>query len=157
MKLIPLSGGKAFAKVDDEWFEVLNRYKWIVTKLGYAYRMARPGHGVMMHRVIAMVPAGLETDHINGDKLDNRCANLRVCTHAENNTGVKKPKKHSDFPYVGVTKSGNRFRAEITANKKHVGLGSFATAEEAARAYDQAAIKFHKTFARLNFPQETCS
>lgn len=86
MKLIPLTHGY-FAQVDDADYGFLIKYKWHFRR-GYAARNSSTAEGrgrvVFMHRVIAETPIGLETDHANGDKLDNRRCNLRVATMAEN-------------------------------------------------------------------------
>lgn len=91
MKTIPLTQGKV-ALVDDEDYEELSRFKWCATKNRrgkfYAVRGGpRAGGGsptVQMHVVIAGTPAGMDTDHIDGDSLNNQRSNLRICTRAEN-------------------------------------------------------------------------
>lgn len=95
MKQIPLTKGR-FAIVDDEDFEELNRYKWYSDHKGYAARNSPyvngKRHVIWMHRVIAGTPAGMETDHINGIKNDNRRSNLRIATTVQNamNRGLSK-------------------------------------------------------------------
>jgi len=154
MKQIKLSNSDLVVTVDDEWYAPLVRYSWIITNKGYAYRMVKPGFGIMMHRVINMTPEGLQTDHINGDKLDNRVANLQSCTNAENAR-----KRHrtvqSKSGFRGVSGKNGRFQASIMVDYKKQYLGMFETAEEAARAYDAKAIELHKSFAYLNFPESS--
>lgn len=94
-------------------------------------------------------------DHINGDGLDNRKQNLRICTKSENacNRGID---RDNTSGYKGVcyisnkTKRVKRWIAQIAINKKHICIGYFHTKEEAAIAYNEAATKYHGEFAKLN-------
>ena len=84
-------------------------------------------------------------DHINGNTLDNRIKNLRLCSHKEN----MRNRKTSGFKGVSKTLSG-KYRARITVDRKEIHLGSFNTKEDAAKAYNDAATKYYGTFAKLN-------
>jgi hypothetical protein len=95
----------------------------------------------------------LIVDHINGNVLDNRRCNLRLCTRAENARNVKKSKSNTSG-YVGVHASGKKWRATVALNGKNYCAGSFEDKVEAARARDRKAIELHGEFARLNFPRE---
>lgn len=103
-----------------------------------------------LHRIIMNVPRGVFVDHINGNSLDNRRCNLRICTNAENqwNTGKKCT---SNQPYKGVrkTKSG-KYEARIRCKGKRLHLGTFTTVEEAVRVYNAKAFELHGEFAYLN-------
>lgn len=83
-------------------------------------------------RSIMKPQRGMEVDHINRNPLDNRRANLRICTKEENarNKGFH---RGAEIPFKGVCKSRNKYRARYKG--KH--LGTFDTAEEAAMAYDE--------------------
>ncbi len=152
MKHIELANGKGVVTVDDEWYPLLSQWKWHLTCKGYAERSVRPGYGTMMHRVVNMTPQGLWTDHINGNKLDNRAANLRSCTNAEN-AQSRERKQKSKTGFRGVTIKGSKFQSAIMVGYKKQYLGVFDTAEQAARVYDAKAIELHRSFASLNFPQ----
>lgn len=111
------------------------------------------------HRVIwALVygewPQG-DIDHINGDGLDNRLGNLRLCRHAENMRNMKiQSGRASAFKGVSPSRQDGKWRAHIKIDGRHVHLGTFADEEAAARAYDDAASKYHGPFGRPNFPME---
>jgi hypothetical protein len=106
---------------------------------------------IRLHRVILDNPNGV-VDHINGNGLDNRRSNLRVCTIAENCRNSAKYRSGKTSTYKGVSKFGNKWRGTICLNNKQIYLGSFDDEMTAARAYDAAAVIHHGEFARLNFP-----
>jgi hypothetical protein len=97
-----------------------------------------------------------EIDHINGDRSDNRIANLRPATHRENCKNMSRMTGQrlntSGLKGVFWDKRRKRWRASITADSRTHFVGRFDTREEAARAYDAAAIQRHGQFAKLNFP-----
>lgn len=133
MKTIPLTQGKV-ALIDDEWFEYLSQYKWGYYKGGYAARQTQRNRvkaTIYMHRLIANTPKGYDTDHINGDKLDNRSSNLRVVTHHENLSAYMKLDKRNTSGYRGVAKWKNKWRARIG---RSVYLGVYDTPELAHEA-----------------------
>jgi len=157
MKLIPLTKGYE-AIVDDEDFEELSRHKWHAKVHGrpgavYAARyFHRNGKGITerMHRRIMQPARGLDVDHVNGNGLDNRRSNLRVCTRSEN---CANSNGHSDRAsrFKGVVAvHGGVWRAKIEVNYRNIHLGRFATEEEAALAYNAAAVEHFGEFARLN-------
>ena len=110
---------------------------------------------VYLHRFLTEARTGLWVDHINGDTLDNRRSNLRVCTPAENR--VNEGKRRTANPtskYKGVNREASgRFRATLSVSGTVVWREYFADEIEAAKAYDGAAARHHGAFARLNFPK----
>jgi hypothetical protein len=145
MKEIPLTQGKT-ALVDDEDFEYLNQFKWCVltqNDRNYAHRTPPRVNGytttIKMHSIIINTPKGMDTDHINGNGLDNRKENLRVATRREN---LQNQKIHRQGHIIGVTKKNklktNPFMAQITFNGKRIFLGYYPTPENANRVYNLA-------------------
>ena len=106
-----------------------------------------------MHHLVIDIPKGFFADHINHNGLDNRKANLRLATRTQNIWHRKKFKKPSRSQYKGVDWANDmkRWRARIRVNGKRIYIGSFENEIDAAKAYDNAAKKYHREFAVLNF------
>lgn len=156
VRYIPLTKGK-FAIVDAADYEWLSRHKWQALEVGpgrfYASRAA-PGRGrVAMHREIVKAPPGMLVDHANGNPLNNRRLNLRVCTPAQN-CANRRPRPGCASRYKGVAPVGNgKYGAQIGHQGKVLWLGTFADEIEAAQAYDRKAYELNGEFAYLNFPE----
>ena len=108
---------------------------------------------IYMHRVLLGAPAGMLVDHVNGDKLDNRRCNLRLCDGAGNSQN-RSVGRNNTTGYKGVAYKDGKFDARIGHGKRSTYLGRFETVTDAARAYDTAARRHHGDFAVLNFPEE---
>lgn len=156
-KRIELTNGQ-FAIVDDEDYEYLSQFTWH-NAVGYARRSLGYQKGgskyIYMHQEIMKTPKGMVTDHINRDRLDNRRENLRICTESENARNYKRRiNKSSGYTGVNFNKTTGKFQAQITLNRKNIHLGVFECKHEAARAYNEAAIKYHGEFAHQNIIKE---
>lgn len=165
MKQIPLTQGK-YVLVDDEDYDYLNQWKW------YAYyakkrdiwyvmrsgsRSIKPRRMILMHRVIMQAVKGEEIDHEDHNGLNNQRYNLRKATRLQNSRNRKKQNNNtSGFKGVSFrTDNSNRpWVSYISDNHKLIHLGSYATAIEAAMAYDQAAKLYFGEFAKLNFSEK---
>ena len=162
--VIPLTRGLV-AMIDASDYPVLSAYNWIASPRGgsepselglfYAASTIR-GKKLTMHRFLMGEPKSLEVDHVNGDGLDNRRCNLRVCTHQENLRNRRprrdlRGRKRLSSRFVGVCRFRAKWQAHIGLNGKRTYLGVFETEEAAASAYDAAAREHFGEFARLNF------
>jgi hypothetical protein len=163
MKRIPLTQ-EQFATVDDDDFERLSRFKyWAAFDLSSGKFIPRrhvksirnsrgnwsPIYRTMASDVFGIRP-GLQIDHRNLNPLDNRKENLRWATIRQNSWNRRK-RNNQSTGYTGVecTPFG-RFRARIQTDGHNLHLGCFSTAQEAALAYNRAALKLFGQFARLN-------
>ncbi len=152
MKEILLTKGKKTI-VDDVDYDMLSQFKWCYSPTGYAVRRAPlEAYALLyLHRVLLEAKDGEYIDHINGDRLDNRKDNLRKCSMSENLMNRGKQKNNSSgYKGVSLDKSRNKWQAQIQKNGKNISLGRFYTREDAARAYDKAAVEFHQEFSRIN-------
>jgi hypothetical protein len=157
---IPLTRGYV-AVVDASDYPALSQHKWCALKSGhtvYAVRAVPKGSGrgmICMHRAILGLPLGRVpmVDHINGNGLDNRRANLRLASRSDNGANRRKFAIGASR-FKGVTLKRGRWCAAIRRLGKAHHIGYYGTEEEAARAYDAAARERFGNFALLNFPTE---
>lgn len=154
-----------YALIDDSDIErVIGKYIRLKLIAGMPYAAIR--HTIVgkqrkesyLHRYLLDEPENKFVDHINGDTLDNRKDNLRLCNHQDNMRNSKK-RKHSRQLYKGIVLLNNgTYTARISINGKYKYLGRFETAIHAALAYNEAAKKYFGEFARLNdLPQNSGS
>lgn len=140
----------------DEVDASLAQYRWCIVG-GYAVRALSKKGGtrkwVRMHRLIAQAPEGVEVDHINRNRLDNRRSNLRL-TDRLGNARNRSLNRASNSGYKGVRQfgsQGGRWMAEIGYEGRVFFLGVHQTSEEAAVTYDLAAMALFGEFAAPNF------
>lgn len=135
--------------VDADDLPIVGQHSWHLNCYGYAKSKINYKH-ILMHRMImGDIPSGMVIDHINGNKLDNRKANLRVCTQGQNATNCSKRSRNKK--YKGVYLSyGGKFRAKISKDGIDYCLGSFTEERDAAKAYNDKAIELFGKYARVN-------
>lgn len=160
MKIINLSKGYS-TQVDDEDFDLLNRYSWWIcevkskraVKIQLSAQTEIDGKTVKIHRMIMSPPDGMDIDHIDGNPLNNQKYNLRICTRQENlrNTGKYK-RKNSSSKYKGVSfhKKANKWEAGLKVDGKRKWLGLFDLEIDAAKAYNEAVLTYFGNFAKIN-------
>lgn len=155
MKKIKLFNCQSMLLVDDKDYEKMSIYRWTKrwqkdSTLVYATTYVDGKHIYAHHLLLGFPPRGKETDHKNGNGLDNRMANLHFVTHAVN---IQKAKLNrlNKTGYRGVYPSrSGKWRAQIGVNNKLYHLGTFSHKNWAARAYNEAALKYFGPNAKLN-------
>ena len=158
---IPLGNGHVTVLDQEDWERLcvlVGERKWRVFRAPhgniYARCTVKRNNGkkhFSMHRLIMDAPKGMEVDHRDGDGLNNRRANLRLATVAQNHRNRRKPYGSSRF--LGVSESRGKWRAQIKADGRLKHLGTFTDEIEAALAYDRAAVLYHGEWAAPNFPE----
>lgn len=164
-KTITLSNGN-HVLVDKEDYAKLAVWKWHSSGNHYASHHIFLGkfNGkqkftvIMMHRMIlglGKYDRKIQVDHINGNKLDNRKFNLRLCSAQQNSRNRKISKNKRSSKYKGVFNCTNtkKYQVAIIVNKKRIYLGTFLSEANAAEAYNRAAIDHFGEFAKLNVVQ----
>lgn len=142
--------------IDIDDVEEVSKHIWFINKFrgcgGYYKHYVINNKHTLIHRLIMKPEKGLVVDHINGDGLDNRKENMRICTRAEN--------RHNSGKYIN-NKSGHKgvflykytkvpkWVAHIEVDKKRTHLGYFDDYEEACRARDEAELEYYGEYAKL--------
>jgi hypothetical protein len=137
--------------VDDTWLGSLAEYSLSIAAGGYVLCYHRPTQTyTYLHRLVIGAPKGKDVDHINGNKLDNRLSNLRICSRSENLRNAKSPgRKVHDLP-KGVYFCPNRkksYQVKFKFEGTWVSYGYYFTPEEAAAAYARAIEFYHGVFS----------
>lgn len=154
-RAVPVRGSSRPAIVDEADYARVSRYSWRMAGGGRRYPTASIGNrSVGMHRLITGAPEGKVVDHADHDTLNNRRANLRVCSSSDNLANQRKPDVESSSAFKGVSWSRQRrkWKGKIVVRGAQLHLGYFESETDAARAYDAAALEHFGQFALVNFP-----
>ena len=156
---VELSNGRAEAVVDLADLHLVSGQRWfaicpgrvtyaVASSIQCAKQRART---LLMHRVILGNPDARNIDHIDGNGLNNRKANLRTATHSENQCNRPAPSNNtSGFKGVSFEARRNKWRAEITKSGRNIHLGYFAEKQLAVAAWTAAAADHHGEYARVS-------
>ena len=151
--------------VDRQDYYRLSNFKWHINGTNgkfYAVRQIKVDNKhtkrMYLHREIMNAPKGMLVDHKDGNSFDNRRVNLRLATRSQNSCNKRK-RANTSSQFIGVywDKAKRKWVARIKYQGKSRMIGNFLDETAAAKAYDEAAKKYHKEFARLNFPESAYS
>jgi len=159
LKYVELKLTKGFvSKVDESDFARITQFKWQSQKTSgddvYAGASIKDESGkwrrVLLHRFVMNAPRGMVIDHINGDKLDNRKSNLRICNQVVNRLNSKGSGK-SKYKGVSLRNRASPWMASIKLpDGEYKNLGSYKNEIDAARAYNEYAKKIYGDLVLLN-------
>lgn len=157
-------GDGKFIILDDCWFDYVSQWRWHVDWRGYAVRNVwelvngkKKCVTIQMHVLINNTPKGLDTDHRNRNRLDNRKENLRNATGKQNARNQAKKSKKNRYKGIYRQEYSGRYTVVCAIHHKNECWGTYDTDEFAAHVHDYVAYKYHKDFAYLNFPDDVPS
>lgn len=146
--------------IDDEDYDKVSKYSWMPktnalfgnpNQVYFTYHAGLKGR-VLLHRYIMgkSINDGGCVDHINGNTLDCRKANLRIVTKSQNNCNRRRNTR-STTGYKGVdfNKVKGKYRARIGIHGKSISLGYYKTPEEAYAAYCEGSKKYHGEYGKV--------
>lgn len=156
---IPLGSRKypgLFAEIDEDDYSLVSSFRWKPCRAPHTfYAHTSNNKSIPMHRVILGLKRGdPDVDHIDRDGLNNVRGNLRLCSNSLNQANRRQQTINTSSRYRGVTwhKQARKWQAQIEINKRKSYLGVFDSEEDAAHAYDCAALDAFGEFSHTNFP-----
>jgi hypothetical protein len=154
IRFIPLTKGMV-ATVDACDYARISRHRWYACKRGEKYyaRRQEKRRYIYMHREICRAAAGMVVDHIDGNGLNNRSSNLRLCTVRQNMWNRRPTGGRSIYKGVCRRAGKKKWAAQISRRGRRYHVGYFDSEIEAAKAYDKKAKELFGEFAYLNWPE----
>jgi hypothetical protein len=150
-----------YCEVDDDSYELIKDKKWFGEKHYYSkkyYVVSRYNHNkrIYLHRfLLSVADSKIQVDHKDGNPLNNKLSNIRACPRGKYNAINRPKQKNNTTGYKGVfLRENGKFRAAIRVDQKLISLGQFELAKDAAKCYNDAAIKYFGDFAYLNKIEE---
>jgi hypothetical protein len=153
VRRIPVGRG-LFAIIDACDYAEISKYRWYANRRGHnVYAVCRKnGKTIYMHRMIMRPRRDCVVDHIDGNGLNNRRSNLRVCTRRQNQ--ANKGPRGGSSRFVGVYRQRDKWLAGLRCRGRYFHAGLFDDEVEAAKARDRKAYELHGEYAYLNFPED---
>jgi hypothetical protein len=162
---ISLRNSVELVLVDEDIANLVGWLNWYVNDNGYVVtdvpKPKQESVGVVkmrLHRLIMNAPKGKDVDHINGNRLDNRRSNLRICSRSENlfNQGSGGASKYSNLKGAYYHKERKHWFSSILCpvTKKNIYLGSFKTEQEAHEVYRAKSLELHKDYSVFKGQQD---
>jgi hypothetical protein len=156
MRKLKLTNCELYTIVDDEHYGYLSQWNWqLYSSSGHVGRcqwVDRKQTSILLHRVVNSTPKGMHTDHINGNKLDNRKENLRTCNKSQNGMNRSKQKGIYSSGYKGVTwcKTRKKWKVRVKAKGKVYSFGYHTSEHTAGKTYNEKAKELHGEFFKPN-------
>jgi HNH endonuclease len=149
-----------YCEVDEESYQLIKDKRWFGEKHTYSkkyYVVYRYNHNkrIYLHRfLLSVTDSKIQVDHKDGNTLNNKLSNIRACPKGKYNA-INRPKQRNNTSgYKGVFKREDtktlKYRAAIRVDQRLISLGTFENPKEAAKCYNEAAIKYFGEFAHLN-------
>jgi hypothetical protein len=159
---IPLTKGQQALVDTSDYDRLMQIGRWCYSKSGYAVHYYTDEFGrrktLYMHRAVVdyalrNAPPGMQVDHVNNERIDNRRENLRLATRSQNQAH-KRQQGHSQSPFKGINRNTGRWEVRIRYAGQRYNLGRYDDPEEAAWMYDAACRLLYNEFAGCNFPTQ---
>jgi len=156
VKLSGKRGGQEYFVIDEDDYLKVKNFTWWPDRFGRPQtdiwdKKNKKAKRVLIGRLIMNFPKNKVVDHINGDQLDNRKINLRICTKKQNQRNRIKLNKNNTSGFRGVSwdKCRRKWAAQLSINYKHMYLGRFDDIQKARMAVREAILEKHGEFANL--------
>ncbi len=149
--IISLKNSGLSFEIDKSFKNIISSYSWSLDSNGYVVTY-KNGKQIYLHRLIMSPKNNERVDHINHNLLDNTKKNLRICNQAQNQWNrIKKIPTKSKYKGLSWDRTRNKWKVYVEKYRKRYYIGIFKDELDAAKAYDNAAVKYFGEFAKTNF------